>query len=112
MFHQDEKIGVYSSTYSRIGCSNQNITTDQSAVKWLVEKDPNGLVDKFVDYLMDLSLKNISHQRQKLLPYLEQIDEMLLEFEPDDTMGENTHSDDEGAALNETTTATTTVSST
>ena len=78
-----------------------------------MEKDPNCLVDKFVDYLMDLSLKNISHQRQKFLPYLEQIDEMLLEFEPDDTtMGENTHSDDEGAALNETTTATTTVSST
>ena len=33
---------------------------------------------------------------------------MLLEFEPDDTMGENTHSDEE-AALNETSTATTTV---
>ena len=91
----------------------QNITTEESAAKWLVEKDPNVLVEEFVDYLMDLSLKNISHQRQKFLPYLEQIDEMLLEFEPDDTtMGENIHSDDEEAALNETTTATTTVSST
>ena len=55
----------------------QNITTDDSAAKWLVEKDPNVLVDKFVDYLMDLSLKNISHQRQKFLPYLEQIDEII-----------------------------------
>ena len=91
----------------------QNITTEESAAKWLVEKDPNVLVDKFVDYLMDLSLKKISHQRQKFLPYLEQIDEMLLDFEPDDTtMGENIHSDDEEAALNETTTATTNVSST
>ena len=44
----------------------QNITTDESAAKWLVEEDPNVLVDKFVDYLMDLSLKNISHQRQKV----------------------------------------------
>ena len=89
-----------------------NITTDESAAKWLVEKDPNVLADIFVDSLLDLSLKNISHQRQKFLPYLEQIDEMLLDFKPDDTMGENTLSDDEGAALNETTTLTTTVSST
>ena len=89
----------------------QNITTEESAAKWLVEKDPKVLVDKFVDFLLDLSLKNISHQRQKFLPHLEQIDEMLLDFEPDDTMGENIHSDDEEAALNETTT-TTTVSST
>ena len=70
----------------------QNITADESAAKWLVEKDPNVLVDKFVDYLLDLSLKNISHQRKKFSPYLDQIDEMLLNFEPDDTMGENTHS--------------------
>ena len=77
-----------------------------------MEKDPNVLVDKFVDYLMDLSLKIISHQRQKFLPYLEQIDEMLLEFEPDDTMGENIHSNDGEAALNEFTTTITTVSST
>ena len=31
---------------------------------------------------------------------------MLLDFEPDDTMGENTLSDDEEAALNGTTTTT------
>ena len=43
---------------------NQNVTTVESAAHWLVEKDPNVLVDKFVDYLMDLSLKSISHQRQ------------------------------------------------
>ena len=43
----------------------QNVTTDESAAHWLVEKDPNVLVDKFVDYLMDLSLKNFSYQRQK-----------------------------------------------
>ena len=29
------------------------------------------------------------------MTYLEQIDEMLLDFEPDDPVGENTHSDDE-----------------
>ena len=40
----------------------QNVTTDESAAHWRVEKDPNVLVDKFVDYLMDLSLKIITHQ--------------------------------------------------
>ena len=41
----------------------QNATTYESAAKWLVGKDPNVLVDKFVEYLLDLSPKNISHQR-------------------------------------------------
>ena len=36
------------------------------------------------------------------------MEKWLLDFEPDDTMGENAHSDDEEAALNETTTTTTT----
>ena len=69
------------------------------------------MVAKFVDYLMELSLKNISHQRQMFLPYLEQFDEMLLDFEPDDSVGENTHSDDEDDGLTELTT-TSSVSST
>ena len=90
----------------------QNVTPDKSAAHWLVEKDPHVLVDKFVDYLMDLSLKNVSQQRQKFLPYLERIDEMLLDFEPDDSVGENTHSDDGEGGPTETTTTTLNVSST
>ena len=112
MFHQDKNLEFTHQHIPVLVAVYQDITPDESAAKWLVEKDPNVLVDKFVEYLLDLSVKNISHQRQKFLLYLEQIDEMLLDFEPDDTMGENTHSDDEEAALNETTTATTTVSST
>ena len=36
----------------------QNVTTDLPAQKRLVEEDPSNLIDKSVDYMMDLSLKN------------------------------------------------------
>ena len=69
-----------------------------------MEKDPNGLLDKFVDYLLNLSLKNISHQRQIFLPYIEQIDEMFLDFKTDDSVGGNTHFDDENTVQTESST--------
>ena len=46
------------------------------------------------------------------MPYLEQIHEKLLDFNPDDSVGENTHSDDEDGGPTETTTTTPIVSST
>ena len=42
--------------------------------------------------LEPLILKQV---RKKPPPYLEQIDELLMDFEPDESVGENTHSDDE-----------------
>ena len=73
---------------------HQNITTEIPCSKWLVEKDPTVLIDKFVDYLIDLSLKNSLIQRQKFLPHLEQIDDMLLELEPD-SVGDDTEQVDD-----------------
>ena len=44
----------------------QSITTDEYAAKWLVEKDTKGLLDKFVDCLMNLSSKKYLSPATKL----------------------------------------------
>ena len=67
----------------------QKITINLSAEKCLVEDDPSNLFDKFVDYKLDLSLKNNRNRHQKNLIYLQPIEEMIMDYDVE-SVGDST----------------------
>ena len=84
--------GFYSPTHSCLCSTIPKRHNGFTAEKWFFEEIPRKLIDKFVGYILDLSLRNSSQQRQKFLLYMEQKGGKMLDYDAK-SVGDSTLTD-------------------